>query len=138
MKDKIFVDTNIIVYAAHRNDRDYLKREKSINVLQMKNVEFIVSIQVINEFYITLLKNSVPEDKIRERTDEISNDAVIMDISMETIKNAWVLRDKYRYSYWDSLIITSADESVCSILYSEDMQYRQIIENKLKIQNPFK
>jgi predicted nucleic acid-binding protein len=138
MKKKVFVDTNIFVCAALLNERDYLKREKFINVLRTKYVDFIVSIQVINEFYITLLKNNIPEALIRERIDEISIDAMIIDITMETIKNAWVLRDKYKYSYWDSLIIASANESGCSILFSEDMQQGQVIENKLKIQNPFK
>jgi predicted nucleic acid-binding protein len=41
-------------------------------------------------------------------------------------------------SYWDSLIISSALESGCKILYTEDMHHNQIIEGKLKIINPFK
>jgi predicted nucleic acid-binding protein len=36
------------------------------------------------------------------------------------------------------LIIASALENKCKILYTEDMQDGQIIEGKLKIENPFK
>ncbi|MEI6154767.1 MAG: DNA-binding protein, partial [Deltaproteobacteria bacterium] len=45
---------------------------------------------------------------------------------------------KYQYSYYDSLIISSALEKKCQILYSEDMQDGQTIEKTLKIVNPFK
>jgi predicted nucleic acid-binding protein len=48
------------------------------------------------------------------------------------------LANQYKYSYWDSLIIASALENKCKILYTEDMQDGQIIEGKLKIENPFK
>jgi predicted nucleic acid-binding protein len=46
--------------------------------------------------------------------------------------------NQYKYSYWDSLIIASALENKCKILYTEDMQDGQIIEGKLKIENPSK
>ncbi len=38
---------------------------------------------------------------------------------------------------YDSLIISTALENNCEILYSEDMQHKQIIENKMVIINPF-
>ncbi len=40
-------------------------------------------------------------------------------------------------SFWDSLIVGSAVKSGCKRLYSEDMQYGLIVENELKIINPF-
>lgn len=43
----------------------------------------------------------------------------------------------YGYAYWDSLIISTAINENCSLIYSEDMQHNQSIENKLKILNPF-
>jgi len=47
------------------------------------------------------------------------------------------IRHKYNLSYWDSLIVASALENDCSILYTEDLQHEQVIEGKLKIINPF-
>jgi predicted nucleic acid-binding protein len=41
------------------------------------------------------------------------------------------------YSYWDSLILAVALENNCSILYTEDMQDGQMIDDKLRILNPF-
>jgi predicted nucleic acid-binding protein len=55
----------------------------------------------------------------------------------ETIRNALEIHFKYQYSYYDSLIISSALENECSILYSEDLHHNQKIENTLTIINPF-
>lgn len=43
----------------------------------------------------------------------------------------------YGFSFWDSLIIASALENGCDVLYTEDMQHNQLIENKLRALNPF-
>lgn len=55
-----------------------------------------------------------------------------------TIKKAIQVKRDTNYSYWDSLVIASALENNCSILYTEDMQDGQVIENNLTIVNPFK
>ncbi len=57
---------------------------------------------------------------------------------MDTIKLAHRIKDKYKYGYFDSLIISSALENDCSILFTEDLHSNQKIEEKLKIINPFK
>ncbi|WP_456325324.1 PIN domain-containing protein [Desulfonauticus submarinus] len=59
-------------------------------------------------------------------------------IDRKDIKLAIEIKEKYKFSYWDSLIVASALENNCSILYTEDMQDGQIIEKKLEIVNPFR
>ena len=61
-----------------------------------------------------------------------------MNVSVATIQQAWLIGEKYGYSYFDSLVLASALESHCDVLYSEDMQDGQLIESCLKIVNPFK
>jgi predicted nucleic acid-binding protein len=46
------------------------------------------------------------------------------------------VRTRYRYSFYDSLIIAAALEAGCTRLYSEDLQHGQRIE-RLTIVNPF-
>lgn len=58
-------------------------------------------------------------------------------IDVDIILKAAFLRKSYNLSYWDSMIVSSALESGCTILYSEDMQSGQIVEKQLKIINPF-
>jgi predicted nucleic acid-binding protein len=50
---------------------------------------------------------------------------------------SFYIKEKYSYSWWDSLVLASALENSCKIIYTEDMQNGQIIENTLKIVNPF-
>lgn len=58
-------------------------------------------------------------------------------IDKEAILLSFKITKQYKYSIWDSLIIASALESNCSVLYTEDMQDGQIIDGKLTIVNPF-
>jgi predicted nucleic acid-binding protein len=54
-----------------------------------------------------------------------------------TIHKACNIAMRYKFSFYDTLIIAAALESNCTILYSEDMHHNQVIENALKIVNPF-
>lgn len=51
-------------------------------------------------------------------------------------RRALELQALYRYGFYDSLIVAAALEAGCRILYSEDLQSGQRIE-QLTIQNPF-
>jgi len=137
MKDRIFIDTNIFVYSAVEDTINLDKRNKAIELIQREEYEIIVSTQVINEFYAILIRNGISDTDIQERIFEIVENAVLTNVTFKTIQYAWGIREQYKYSYWDSLIVASALENNCSILYTEDFQNGQIIEKKLKIINPF-
>lgn len=59
-------------------------------------------------------------------------------VEESTIKKALQIKKDSKYSYWDSLIIASALENNCAILYTEDMQDGQVVDDNLIITNPFK
>ncbi|MBW4578546.1 MAG: PIN domain-containing protein [Tildeniella nuda ZEHNDER 1965/U140] len=61
----------------------------------------------------------------------------MLDIDTPKVTQALEIASRYGYTYWDSLIISTALASDCTILYSEEMQHNQPIENKLRIINPF-
>ena len=61
----------------------------------------------------------------------------IVNFSFTTQIKALKIKEKYKLQYYDCLIIATALENACTILYSEDMQHGQIIENQIKIINPF-
>lgn len=107
------------------------------NRKNIKGKEIFLGTQVINEVYVTLLKNGLDDDAIQKVLMEIIETYNISVITTEIIKKAWNLRKQYRYSYWDSLVLASALEINCSTLYTEDMQGGQVIEDTLRITNPF-
>jgi predicted nucleic acid-binding protein len=97
----------------------------------------VVSTQILNEFYRVLLKHSIPDKEIQTKVNAIINDSMVSLIRIETIKNSWKLRERYNFSFWDSLIIASALENNCTNLYTEDLHHSQLISGRLKIVNPF-
>jgi predicted nucleic acid-binding protein len=54
-----------------------------------------------------------------------------------TIRKSAEIAVRYQFSNWDSLIIAAALLADCDILYSEDMQHKQVIDSTLTIVNPF-
>jgi predicted nucleic acid-binding protein len=138
MKDRIFIDTNVLVYIHLFDEESQDKRKALQNLLHgMIDAELIINVQVINEFYSILLRKNIEDSVIQEKIHSQLEICSASELSLKTIFKAWKLREKYKYSYWDSLILASALENSCSILYSEDMQHGQAIEDNLKIINPF-
>ena len=74
---------------------------------------------------------------IKNTVEQISNIAFTCDFNFDTQIKAIELKDKYNLQYYDALIIATALENYCNIIFSEDMQHNQIIENQLTIINPF-
>ncbi len=68
--------------------------------------------------------------------DEMYKNFVVEIIDQTIIEKAIAIAVRYSYSYFDSLMISSALVSNCSILYSEDMHHQHAIEN-MTITNPF-
>ena len=58
-------------------------------------------------------------------------------ITLDTHTEALAIAEKYGYTVYDALIVASALEARCTILYSEDMQDGHVIDGKLTIRNPF-
>ena len=56
--------------------------------------------------------------------------------SYEGIELAWKVQDRYRFSFWDAMIIASALQSKCTHLLTEDLQHGQVIEG-LRVVSPF-
>ena len=136
MKDKIFIDTNIFEYAALQGDNEDTKHEIAIDLIQKKS-DIIINTQILNEFYNALLKHKIQDSKIIDYIEEIVKNTKVANQNIETLKLAWSIRAKYKFSLWDSLVVASAKQNNCKILYTEDMQHNQIIEDKLTIENPF-
>ena len=96
-----------------------------------------INTQILNEIYSVLLRHGVEEKNIQEKIEVIIRETRLSMIRLKTIRLCWELRIKYKFSYWDCLITASALENQCAILYSEDMQHQQLIEQSLRIINPF-
>jgi predicted nucleic acid-binding protein len=84
-----------------------------------------------------LKKLHIHTDVISKSIDEIISACTIVPVEQETIKKALELHGKYKYSYYDCLIIASALIYNCPLLLTEDLKDRHVIENNLTIRNIF-
>ena len=135
MKDNCFVDTNILVYCYTKDEP--LKQEKALTICN--GIDTYISTQVLTELSNTLKKKfNLDWKNIENVISEINSGFHIFANKPNTIEKACQIADKYNYSFYDSLIIAAALACNCLILYTEDMQNGQIIENCLTIVNPFK
>ena len=92
----------------------------------------------MQEFSNTLKKKYKVEWKvIHIAINEITSCTMVFTNQIITILSAISIAEKYKYSFYDSLIIASAIETNCKTLYSENMQHNQMIDKKLQIVNPF-
>jgi predicted nucleic acid-binding protein len=139
MKDnRVFVDTNIFIYTILTESQALEKRDKAIALFQSLSDKIVfINTQVLHEIYSVMLRHEIEEKVIQEKIEIIIRETRLSVIRLKTIKRCWELRIKFKYSYWDCLIMASALENQCALLYSEDMQNQQLIEQSLRIINPF-
>lgn len=138
MKDKVFVDTNIFIYAFLEDEGNIEKRRAALELLQsLSSADIAISTQVLSEIYSVLLKNKVSDKAIQKKVEILVSETAVSPITLDTVRKSWKIRFKYAYTYWDSLIVASALENNCSTLYTEDMHDGQVIEDSVRIINPF-
>ena len=100
--------------------------------------DYVLSTQVINEVCSNLIRKAdYTEPEIQQTIQNLAAIYPILDITLPIIRQASKLRVAYRLSYWDSLILATAQDAGCSVVYSEDMQDNLKIA-ALIIRNPFK
>ena len=134
MKDKIFIDTNILLYA-YSTEKN--KQEIAQSIINTNN-NIYISKQVINETINILIKKFKLNIKdIINVVKELEKEFIILDFDIQTQLNALKLKQNYNLQFYDALIVSTALENSCTILYSEDMQDKLVIEKNLKIINPF-
>src|ERR1700722_18734020 len=134
MSGSAFFDTNVFVYAVVQDDPRSQQAEELIAE------GGTVSVQVLNEFAdVVRRKAKMPWDEVRFAIENIK--ALCPDplpITLDTHGEAVAIAERYGYRIYDALIVASALEARCTILYSEDMQDGQVIEKRLTVQNPFR
>ena len=131
--DRFFTDSNILLYLLSdvENKKEIAK--------QLLRTNPVISTQVITENINVAFKKfkSLTPQQILQHKNFICLLSELVLINEKTIDLALEIKSEYQYQWFDSLIIASALQANCTILYSEDMQHNQQIENRLIIINPF-
>lgn len=137
MSDVVFVDTNILIYA-HDVDAG-AKRERAIDKLRQlwESDTGRLSVQVLQEFYVNVTqKLATPVARSTAREVVSAYGAwVRAATTVETVVRATNIAEMAQLSFWDALIVASAEQAGAAQLYSEDLHADQSIAG-IKIVNP--
>jgi predicted nucleic acid-binding protein len=133
-----FFDTNILVYLFDDDAPDKKLRAQSLLEKETAAGRALLSTQVFQEFYVTVTqKLTVPLSS--DNAEEVIRRLMALphvEINSRHILGAIQKSQKFRLSFWDALIIEAAITGGADVLFTEDLQHGQVIE-QLKIQNPF-
>lgn len=134
MPDKVFIDSNLWIYL-YSND---IKGTTVKSLVDKHFKHIVISTQILGEIFNVLTKKKI-KDKLqaREIICDLKETFYIAAVYPDSIDSAINISIRYGYSYWDSLVISSAIENKCTRLYSEDMQHGQIVDGTVTITNPF-
>lgn len=139
MSGKIFVDTNILLYARDRSEPK--KQPIAANCLESlwRAKNGCVSVQVLNEFYVNATQKLTPGLTREEAWEDIEAlaawDPIPMDLRL--ITRGFALQSRYKLSYWDALIVAAAETGNCEEILSEDLSSQQTYAG-IRVRNPFK
>jgi predicted nucleic acid-binding protein len=136
MSDRVFVDTNIFVYADDRAAKTKRARARTVLSELIRTRRAVVSTQVMQEYFVAAIRKlGLSPDRARIRVERLNRLDVVL-IRPELILGAIDLCRLHALSFWDALVVRSASAAGCGRLLSEDMQDSQTIDG-VRIENPF-
>ena len=138
MTGPVFVDTNVFVYRHDLSDPAKQKlAEQWIESLASTRTGRL-SVQVLQELFATLTRTRGPSFPHSEAREIVETLAVWRPIQTDLalLQRGWAIQERYRLSWWDSLIVAAAQASACRILLTEDLQDGQIFDG-VRVVNPF-
>ena len=139
MSAEYFIDTNLSIYQLDTADQAKAAVANRIIRAGIENGSACISFQVVQECLNTILRKA----EIALSTEQASQylDASLAPLlrvypSIALYQRGLEIQSRYRFGFYDSLIVAAAQEAGCTTLYSEDLQHGQII-GELPIETPF-
>jgi predicted nucleic acid-binding protein len=133
-----FVDTNILVYAYDSSTGEKHQHAKSLLKQLWERKAGCLSVQVLQELHVNLTRK-VAFPLEFEAAAQIIADLCTWQVHVPDgadVLAAIRLQQRYQLSFWDAMIIRSAAELGCGLIWSEDFSDGQSYEG-VKVVNPF-
>jgi predicted nucleic acid-binding protein len=133
-----FVDTNILVYAYDRSAGAKRERARSLVADLWRSGMGCLSLQVLQELFVAITV------KVPKRASPARAARLVADLSRwtlhapgrEDLLRSIEIQQRFRVSLWDALIIQSAGQLGCRVLWSEDLNSGQSY-GPVVVRNPF-
>ncbi len=138
MSVRAFVDTNILVYAHDSGAGERHSAALTLLAGLWESRTGILSTQVLQEFYVNVHKRArhpMTRDEVRHTLDDYMAWEIVVN-DEQSIREAIVLEERYKLSFWDALIVQAANSSGADVLYSEDLSHGHVY-GAVELVNPF-
>ncbi len=138
-EDKVFLDTNIIIYAYDATAGEKHRIARDILVDLWNSGRGLLSAQVLQEFFVTVtrkIQNPIGPELAGDIIDGFLKWDTVS-ITAESVADAIGIHLRYKYSFWDSMIVEASIRGGAALLLTEDFSGGQKIGD-LRIKNPFK
>jgi predicted nucleic acid-binding protein len=136
MTAKVFLDSNVLLYACSSAAADAEKQEKAERLIL--DTDFALSAQVLQEFVANAVRKKalgISERGI-DAALELSGHVPVLPVTRELVMSAIILRRRFQLSHWDAAILAAAQELGCQTLYTEDLNHGQDYDG-VRVINPF-
>jgi predicted nucleic acid-binding protein len=139
MNDRIFVDTNVLVYAYDRSEPQ--KQQQALRVLDRLAVTGagVISTQVLSEFFVAVTRKIAAPLSVGEAYDRVKNylqSWTTLDLTgMVVLEAVRGVRD-HQFNFWDAQIWAVARLNQVAVVFSEDFNVGAVIEG-IRFANPF-
>ncbi|MBI5407640.1 MAG: PIN domain-containing protein [Nitrospirae bacterium] len=140
MSDKVFIDTNILLYAydidagiKHNIAREVIRR-------CWEEASGVISIQVLSEFFARATREGgsfVSVDEAESIVKNLSHSWTVIIPDVPVVLEAIRGRKVHQLSFWDALIWAAAKQAKINTVYTEDFQHGRVVEG-VSFVNPFK
>lgn len=138
MSDKVFVDTNILLYARDAGEpaKQPIAQQWLSSLWRQRRGR--LSYQVLHEYYVNVTQKFTPGLPAARARQDVRNLALWNPVAADLalLESAWTLIDRHRFAWWDAQIVAAARRINCALLLSEDMQHGLNIDGT-RIINPF-
>ena len=138
MRGKVFLDTNVLVYAYDTHDPEKQVRAQAVLIEALETETGTVSTQVLSEFFCVVTRR-IPAPLSADEAQSVIHELgvlEIVEIDIPMIHRAIEVHKENRLIYWDALILAAAERGRCAQVFSEDLNAGQAYAG-VKVVNPF-
>lgn len=136
MKERSFIDTNVLVYTDDADSPQKCRRAVALVEEAMRDSTGVISTQVLQEYFVTVTRKLGIDAATAKHRTKLLFRLDVVQISPDDVLDAVDLHRLHALSFWDSLILHAARKAACSVLLTEDMNHGQVIDG-VRICDPF-
>lgn len=137
MSARSFFDTNVLIYADDKAAPAKQRRAVALVADHRRAGTGVVSLQVLQEYFVTVTRKLHLDPAVARRKVELLAEFDVATPVVADILAAIDLHRLHGFTFWDALVLQTARQTGCSVLFSEDLQAGRELDG-VRIVNPFK